>query len=106
MGAHDIIFQAIKDQRTVYGMYDGEPRFFCPHRLGLKFDKKWGTRTQKTIVWQYAGSSSTGPVTGSWKCFDIAKLSEVALVAGDWQTGPVKGYQGTCVDQVEIEVPY
>lgn len=97
-----LINQAIREKKQVTAWYDGHAREFCPHILGLKGNE------YRVLGFQFAGSSSHGPVRGQWKCFVVSKLSMVALKEGSWHTEPshFRERSQACIDTVTAQVPF
>ena len=75
-------------KQPVAAMYEGHPRFFCPHVLGKS---KRGRR--QALCYQFGGTSDSGlrtvaEVVGGWRCIVVEKLSAVELQSGIWHTEP------------------
>lgn len=99
--AYMTIRDAVLKQLIITARYDGYDREFCPHSIGRK-----GTE-EHVLGYQFAGSSRSGlPVGGQWRCFVIARLQNVSTRNGPWRTGYSHSRPQTCIDQVDVEVPY
>lgn len=88
-------------RQPVAAIYDGLPRFICPHVLGRKSGRL------HAFVYQFGGDSSSGlPVTtqgaGCWRCLAVEKLSQVQLRAEPWHTAP-RSRRQTCIDEVDFD---
>ena len=96
-----LLLQAIKGKKQVLATYDNHEREFCPHVLGYKDNEL------RVLVYQFAGTSSKGPVRGEWKCFVVANLSRAMLRDGPWHTDPVhrSSRSQQCIDTVTAQVP-
>jgi hypothetical protein len=97
----DLIKTAIRNRLQVIAIADGHYREFCPHAIG------WKRGIHHVMTYQFGGSSNSGlPLGGQWRCFDVAKLSNVRLRNGEWHTGLRHTRPQTCIDQIELEVAY
>ena len=95
----DLLREAIERLRPVFGVYGGLPREFCPHVLGR------GAGEGKVFVWQFGGRSSQPDRLPEWRCFRVAGLTRLRLIAGAWNPGePIKGYDQHCVETPEAVV--
>jgi hypothetical protein len=104
MAAYDVVRQAIVDKRIIKATYNGHERIMCPHVIGLN---KQGR--QQALCYQFAGESTSRPIEpdGSpvnWRCIEIAKLSDVVAVVGEWHTAPNHSRPQTCVATIDYEV--
>lgn len=75
-----------------------------PHVLGTKSGK------QQCLCYQYGGESSSRHTepdgsAANWRCIEIAKLSNVIIIAGR-HTAPDHSRPQTCLDTVDIEVHF
>ena len=97
-----LLRQAIKEKKQVTASYHGYPREFCPHILGLKNDE------YRVLGYQFGGSSSQGPASGSWKCFIVSHLLLVTLREGPWHTEPshFRERSQACIDTITAQVPF
>jgi hypothetical protein len=99
---YDMLREAIVERRQVRAMYDGQPREFCPHVLGTKDGEA------HCLGYQFGGQSTTRPITpgspANWRCFVVAKLTDVSLHEGPWYTAPNWDRRQTCVEGVDVEV--
>lgn len=98
---YDVFRQAILQRKQVVCTYGGYPRELCPHVAGLKSGR------EKVLSYQFGGSSSTGlPPGGEWRCMFIADVSNAQLRDGPWHTGAGHSRPQTCVDDIDVEIPY
>jgi hypothetical protein len=85
-------------------MYDGLERSFCPHVIG------WNFGAELVLVWQYAGSTSRGPILppGQWKCLLIADMSQLTTTNEPWHAGMPGGTRmpTNCVTTVDRQVQF
>ena len=90
---------AIEKQRQVLATYNGRPRAFCPHALGMKGDKR------HVLVYQFDAARRIGerPTTG-WRCLEVDGLEDVSLNNGEWHTAPNVFNPQSCLDEVQIVV--
>jgi len=95
-----MLAQAIREKKQVTANYDGHRREFCPHLLGYR------DGVLHMLGYQFAGTSSQGPVTGEWKCFVVSNLSGVVVRTGPWQTDPTNRHSRSqqCIDNVIVTV--
>jgi len=97
----DQLKTAIENKLQVVAIAGGHLREFCPHAIG------WKRGVHHVMTFQFAGTSDSGlPPGGQWRCFDVAKLSNVRLRHGEWHTGSRHTRPQTCVDQIELEIAY
>lgn len=84
--AYEVIRQAIRDHRSLNGVYDECIRFFSPITLGRCPDGAPGL-----IAYQYAGRRSEGglPVGGDWACFRLDRLHWLQPNGDRWTAGPL-----------------
>ena len=75
---YKVVRQAVETRRPVSAVYDKQPRWFCPHRLGRN---KAGLL--RVRCYQYGGASRSGlkPAGSSdnWRCMALDKPSGVKL---------------------------
>ena len=96
---YNLIVQAMQELRSMACRYKGHPRMFCPIILGHS------TGREKTLVYQFGGSSSEGPLRKpDWKCFFVADMQDVALQDGAWRSGDSHREGQTCVESVDLDV--
>jgi hypothetical protein len=99
--SYSTLRNAVLQKLIVTAQYGGYYREFCPHCLGTKRGR------EHVLGYQFAGSSSSGlPPGGEWRCFDVAKLSNVATRTGTWKTGSSHTRPQACVDNIDVEVSY
>ena len=98
----DLIIQAITKKKPVRAMYSGYERELCIHAVGTKRGKP------QLIAYQSGGSSSSGPIVlGSdrnWRCMELAKLSDVEIIEGEWVSVSEHSRPTTCLDEITAEV--
>lgn len=98
-----ILKDAIKNKLQVTGYCEGFYREFCPHAIGWKHPKDSNEAHYNVSVYQFGGTSSKGPIHGSWKCWRVDSLSRLASRPGPWHSEPVT--RGTtCIDKGRAEV--
>lgn len=102
---YNLIRQAIIEKRCMEATYKGYKRKMCPHTLGK--NKAGG---EQALFYQYGGGSSSGlSAIGSpdnWRCLRIDDLSDLAIINGEWHTGPNHSSEQRCVAEVDIEIQY
>lgn len=96
---YQIFEAAMRERRPVVCIYQGHRRAICPVVLGHS------DGGETALVFQYAGGSSGGAVTGDWKCMKLAGVDAAELIDGLWQDGggDHAGAQ-TCVKDVDLDV--
>ena len=99
MEGWELLERAIQERQQVVATYNGRPRAFCPHALGMKGDKR------HVLVYQFDAARRIGerPTTG-WRCLEIDKLEDVSAQPGEWHTAPNVFNPQSCLDQVEVVV--
>jgi len=101
MDSYQSVKHAIKNQLQVVATYKGHRREMCPHALGFKFGRR------KALFFQFAGGSSSGlPPGGEWRCLFVDELSYVEVRGGEWHSGDRHSRPQTCVDIIDVEIPY
>jgi predicted DNA-binding transcriptional regulator YafY len=90
---------AILGRKALTFTYDGYRRKVAPHVLGD------GNGRSKLLAYQFAGeTSSTLPVDGEWRCFELGKMQGIRLKDGPWRTGDRHRRQNSCVTTVDIDI--
>ncbi|MGD9914077.1 MAG: hypothetical protein AB7S80_08345 [Rhizobiaceae bacterium] len=90
---------AMRERRPVVCVYHGHRRAVCPAVLGHS------DGVETALVFQYAGGSSGGVVTGDWKCLKLAGVDAAELIDGIWQAGGGDHTSAqTCVKDVDLDV--
>lgn len=92
--------EAVLKKLQVVAEYDGRPREFCPHVLGLKNGRR------RCLAFQFAGESSSGstrPAPETWRCFDVDRLVVLRVRPGPWFSAPERRPGQTCVDEVDVD---
>ena len=100
---YDLIRQAIVEKKQIHATYGGHHREMCPHVIGTKNGRA------QALFFQFAGGSSSGlPPEGEWRCIPIDGLTDVSIHDGDWHSGTRQpdGPPQSCVDDIDVEVPY
>ncbi len=90
--------RAMAKRRPIACRYQGHPRAICPVILGHSGS------VEKALVWQFAGSSSSGAVSGQWKCLTLSEVEKAEIVEGPWRTGERHGNAQSCVKDVDLDV--
>jgi hypothetical protein len=99
MDTYALLERAIAEREQVTATYNGLARAFCPHALGLKGE------VRHVLAFQFAGASKRGlPPGGDWRCFDIARLTNVATRPGPWHTDANLFNPQSCIDTIEALV--
>jgi hypothetical protein len=94
-----LFHQAILDQKQITCRYKGFHREVCPHILGHTDE------TEKVLVYQFAGESSSGlPPGGEWRCLVVSEVHEIKLRDGRWHSGSDHRRSQKCVDKVYVDV--
>lgn len=89
---------AMAARRPVTCVYQQYPRAVCPIILGHS------DGAEKSLVWQFAGHGSHGPVRGQWKCLSLAEVRNAEMVEGPWQSGTRHSRAQSCVRTVDLDV--
>jgi hypothetical protein len=59
-------------------------------------------------VYQFGGSSSSGPITpgspNNWRCLRVEELVNVRLRSGRWYSGPSHERPQRCIDVIDLDV--
>jgi hypothetical protein len=93
--------QAIVDRRQIIATYDGHVRKMCPHAIGTKNGRP------QALFFQFGGTSGSDlPPGGEWRCLPLEGLDEVVSQPGEWHTAPNYSEFQTCIDVIEVKVPY
>jgi hypothetical protein len=97
--AYELILRAMREKKQVTCTYQGQHREFCPIILG-----RTGLE-EKVLVFQFAGSTSEGPVKpgGDWKCLKL-KVRDARLRDGKWHAGDSHSAAQHCMNMVEYDV--
>ena len=95
----DLVARAILTRQQLAFIYDGRPRETCPHILGHKESR------ETMLAYQFGGGSSRRlPAGGEWRCFALARMTDVRLRDGRWHTGGSHRRAQACVDTVYLDV--
>lgn len=98
-----LMWTAVASKQPIEARYHGQPRLFCPHRLGRN------RKGQRRVLWyQYGGESESGlQPAGSpsnWRCIVLEKLSQVRLLEeAAWHTAPNHSRPASCVVDADID---
>src|SRR5947209_5786091 len=99
---YEILRTAATQRTPVKAMYNGLPRFLCPHVGGRNKDG-----VLCALCYQYGGQSTSGlkrkGSSDNWRCIRIDKLSEVQIVEGGWHTPEDHSRQQKCIVKVEFD---
>jgi hypothetical protein len=91
--------RAILERKQITCTYKGAYREICAHILGHT------ARVEKTLVYQFAGESTTTlPPGGQWRCFFVAEIKDVRTREGRWHTGSGHSKPQECVAELYIDV--
>jgi hypothetical protein len=90
--------KAMRTRKPVVCIYDGYPRAVCPIILGHS------DGAEKSLTYQFGGTSSDGPVFGDWKCFSLAKVGDAEITDGPWRSGDSHKASQTCVKEVDLDI--
>jgi len=97
---YQLFAQAMASRMQVLFLYDGYRREVCPHILG---HTRLGQEV--ALTYQFGGQSSRGlPPGGEWRCFRLAKATDVRLRRGPWQAGWSHSRHQDCVDIVDLDM--
>ncbi len=94
---YNLFAQAMAERKQILCTYNGRRREFCPIILGHSQGE------EKALVFQFGGESRLPP-GGDWKCFFLAKVSNIQLRDGLWYTGGRHSQRQRCVEDVDIDV--
>lgn len=96
---YQLIAQAMRQRKQVLCMYSGFARALSPIMLGHSRGR------ERVLGFQFAGGASKGlPPGGQWKCFDVAKMTEVELRGGEWHAGTSHTHPQHCIDTVDLDI--
>ena len=97
---YQLIWQAIRARKQITCIYEGCHREVCPHILGYKTPG-----TEAVFAFQFGGESTSKlPPGGDWRCFDVARMTEVRLRDGRWYSGTRHSRTQTCIQFVDVDV--
>jgi hypothetical protein len=99
---YGLLLAAAACKQPVAAIYDGFPRWLCPHVLGRNREGRL-----RAFCYQFGGGSGSGlrlgpEGMGGWRCIAVDKLSQVELGAGDWRTEPRASRQH-CVEHIDLD---
>ena len=91
-----LLREAVLAHKQITCIYDGRSREACPHILGYK------DRGQEAVlVFQFAGES-TGRLP-EWRCFDVARVTDVQQRDGKWYGGTRHSRAQSCIKFVDVD---
>jgi hypothetical protein len=95
---YELLLSAMRGRKQVTCIYQGHRREVCPILLGRTGPE------EKSLVYQFGGSSSVGPVKpgGLWKCLKLAEVRDVELRDGAWHAGDSHSAAQSCMKTVEM----
>lgn len=95
-----LIREAIRARKQITCIYKGCYREVCPHILGYK------TFGQEAVfVFQFGGDSTSKlPREGNWRCFDLARVTDVQFRDGRWHSGTRHTKTQTYIQFVDVDV--
>lgn len=91
-----LIAKAMKTGKQVLCLYDGHEREVSPILLGHTKGE------EKALVFQFGGQSQSR--LPDWKCFFLAKASEVRLRDGSLHAGSRHLKRQSCVEDVDLDI--
>ena len=98
---YDLIRKALLNLDSLSAVYEGRSRVFSPHILGA-------TDTEERVLgYQFGGESASGlSPAGSqsnFRCFRVAQLTSLELVAGTWRSpSDIGSRPGHCIHEVDV----
>ncbi len=97
--AFRLLHQAILAKKQVVCVYGGHRREVCPYILGHSDGE------EKALVFQFAaGSNSTLPAVGEWRCLFLKHVADIETRDGPWYGSAQHRARQSCVDDVFIDV--
>jgi hypothetical protein len=91
-----LIWRAVRGRQQIAFAYEKRPRECCPMILGYSAKGE-----EVVFAYQFAGASSgTLP---NWRCFYLAKISELQARSGDWYEGSSHRQAQSCVQRVDVD---
>jgi hypothetical protein len=95
---YKLFAEAMAARRPIVCLYDGYPRAICPIILGHSGG------IEKALTFQFDGLGSRGPVTGAWRCLELAKVRCAELAESPWHSGDGHSQPQGCVKEVDLDV--
>jgi hypothetical protein len=93
-------WEAVRTRRQVVFSYGGRHREACPTILGYNKDER-----EAVLVFQFAGESTTRlPPGGEWRCFELAKVTDLRLRSGPWHGEARHSATQPCIRHVDVDV--
>jgi hypothetical protein len=99
---YDLVRTSLLSRKPISAIYNGKPRFLCPHVLGRNKDE-----VPHVLCYQFGGTSNSG-LNGrgspdNWRCLCIEKLTEVKLIEGRWHSAETHSRPQKCIVTVEYD---
>jgi hypothetical protein len=99
---YDLLRTSLLSRKPISAIYNGKPRFLCPHVLGRNKDD-----VPHALCYQFGGGSNSGlkgrGSSDDWRCLCIEKLSDVKFIDGRWRTPEGHSRPQKCIVTVEYD---
>jgi len=93
-------WEAIRTRKQIICSYGGRHREVCPTILGYNKDER-----EAVLVFQFGGESTTRlPPGGEWRCFDLARVTDLRLRSGPWHGDARHSAPQPCIRYVDVDV--
>ncbi len=93
-------WEAIRTRQQIICSYGGRHREACPTILGYNKDER-----EAVLVFQFGGESTTRlPPGGEWRCFDLARVTDLRLRSGPWHGEARHSAPQPCIRYVDVDV--
>ncbi|MET0925563.1 MAG: pyridoxamine 5'-phosphate oxidase family protein [Xanthobacteraceae bacterium] len=93
-------WEAIRTRQQIICSYGGGHREACPTILGYNKDER-----EAVLVFQFGGESTTRlPPGGEWRCFDLARVTDLRLRSGPWHGEARHSAPQPCIRYVDVDV--
>jgi predicted DNA-binding transcriptional regulator YafY len=94
------IRDAVRARRQITFVYDRYYREACPTILGYKEDGQ-----EAVLAYQFGGKSRSNlPSGGQWRCFDLARITELHVRDGEWYGGKSHTRTQPFIRKVDVDV--